>query len=177
MVPVRDATPGDTEAIVALTEAGWRDGYRDIVAPERLADLPVARWRHEVGVGLRRPVGDAFTFIAESGGGTAGYCYVAAPSRSGELGPEWAELVAMYVDPAHWGEGAGSALMDAAMERLGTLPYRGAFLWTFAENERAIRFYRRHGWTADGEEKMNPQAGARTVRFRRPTGSATIGGP
>jgi RimJ/RimL family protein N-acetyltransferase len=63
------------------------------------------------------------------------------------------------------------------MSRLGTLPYGGAFLWTFAENERAIRFYERHGFSADGEEKVNIQASARTVRFRRATGSATIGGP
>jgi GNAT superfamily N-acetyltransferase len=172
-VLVRDATPEDAEAIVALTESGWREGYRGIVDPKRLADLPVARWRHEIGTGLRRPVGDAFTRVAEGEGGeVVGYCYVAAPSRSGELGPEWAELVAMYVAPSHWGAGAGGALMEAAVDRLAELPYRGAFLWTFAENERAIRFYTRHGWEPDGAENLNALADARTVRFRRITESA-----
>lgn len=171
---LREATPEDTEALVALTESGWRDGYRDIVRPEHLADLPVARWRHQIGVGLRRPEGNAFTYVAESGDAVVGYCFTAAPSRSGELGSEWAELVAVYVDPSHWGRGVGGELMEAAMERLTGLSYGGAFLWTFAENERAIRFYRRHGWEADGEEKVNPQAGARTIRFRRAIGSATI---
>jgi GNAT superfamily N-acetyltransferase len=148
--------------------AGWRAGYRDIVAPDRLADLPIERWRHEVGVGLKRPVGDAFTYIAEIDGSFAGYCYVAAPSREADLGPDAAELVAMYVDPDHWRQGVGNALMLVALERLAGLPYEEAVLWTFRENERAIAFYERHGWRPDGAEKIHPRTGEPAVRFRRP---------
>jgi GNAT superfamily N-acetyltransferase len=148
--------------------AGWRAGYRDIVAPDRLADLPIERWRHEVGVGLKRPVGDAFTYIAEIDGRFAGYCYVAAPSREADLGPDAAELVAMYVDPDHWRQGVGNALMLVALERLAGLPYEEAVLWTFRENERAIAFYERHGWRPDGAEKIHPRTGEPAVRFRRP---------
>ena len=110
---MREATPDDTEAIVSVTVAGWRTAYRDIVAPEKLADLPIDRWRHEIGVGLRRPVDDAFTYVAEIEGGFAGYCFVSAPARDSDLAPDVAELVAMYVDPEHWRAGAGAALMDA----------------------------------------------------------------
>jgi ribosomal protein S18 acetylase RimI-like enzyme len=151
-----------------VTVAGWRAGYRDIVSPERLADLPVERWRHEVGVGLRRPVADAFTYVAEVDGGFAGYCYVAAPSGEADLGPDAAELVAMYVDPDHWRQGAGNALMEAAVERLTGLPYEEAVLWTFKENDRAIAFYERTGWRADGAEKIHPRTGEPAVRLRRP---------
>ena len=151
-----------------MTVAGWRAGYRDIVSPERLADLPVERWRHEVGVGLRRPVADAFTYVAEVDGGFAGYCYVAAPSREADLGPDAAELVAMYVDPDHWRQGAGNALMEASVQRLTGLPYEEAVLWTFKENDRAIAFYERTGWRADGAEKIHPRTGEPAVRLRRP---------
>jgi ribosomal protein S18 acetylase RimI-like enzyme len=151
-----------------VTVAGWREGYRDIVSPERLLDLPIARWRHEVGVGLKRPIDDAFTYVAEFDGNFAGYCYVAAPSREADLGREAAELVAMYVDPAHWRRGAGNALMEAALERLAGLPYPEAVLWTFKENDRAIAFYERHGWRADGAEKIHPRTGEPAVRYRRP---------
>jgi GNAT superfamily N-acetyltransferase len=148
--------------------AGWRSGYKDIVAPDRLADLPIERWRHEVGVGLRRPVADAFTYVAEVDGGFAGYCYVAAPSREADMGPDAAELVAMYVDPDHWRQGVGSALMQAALERLAGLPYDEAVLWTFKENDRAIAFYEGFGWHADGAEKIHPRTGEPAVRYRRP---------
>ena len=164
---MREATAEDTEAIVSVTVAGWREGYRDIVAPEKLADLPVERWRHEVGVGLRRPVGDAFTYVAEIDGEFAGYCYCAAPSRDSDTGPEVAEVVAMYVEPDHWRAGAGTALMEASLERLSGLPYDEAVLWTFKENGRAISFYERHGWRPDGVEKIHSRSGERAARYRR----------
>jgi GNAT superfamily N-acetyltransferase len=123
-----------------VTVAGWQAGYREIVAPEHLAQLPVERWRHEIGVGLKRPVSDAFTYVAEIDGGFAGYCYVAAPSREADLGEDVAELVAMYVDPERWRQGVADALMGAAMERLSGLPYEEVVLWTFKENARAIAF-------------------------------------
>ena len=106
---MREATPDDTDAMVSVTVAGWQTAYRDIVAPEKLADLPIDRWRHEIGVGLRRPVDDAFTYVAEIEGGFAGYCFVSAPARDSDLAPDVAELVAMYVDPGHWRAGAGAA--------------------------------------------------------------------
>ncbi len=138
------------------------------MAPDKLADLPVERWRHEVGVGLKRPVGDAFTYVGEVDREFAGYCYVAAPSREADMGPDAAELVAMYVDPDRWRQGVGNALMLAALERLAGLPYEEAVLWTFKENDRAIGFYERHGWRADGAEKVHPRTGEPAVRFRRP---------
>ena len=150
-----------------MTAAGWREGYREIVSAEKLADLPVERWRHEVGVGLRRPVDDAFTYVAEIDGEFAGYCYVAAPSREADVGPKTAELVAMYVDPGHWRQGAGEALMNAAMGRLAELPYSEVVLWTFRENERAIAFYERQGWAPDGGEKIHPRSGEPAIRMRR----------
>lgn len=155
-----------------MTAAGWREAYRGIVSPEKLANLPIERWRHEIGVGLRRPEGDAFTYVAEIDGDFAGYCYVAAPTRESGMGPEVAELGAMYVDPAHWGEGTGNALMGAALERLGGLPYAEAVLWTFEQNERAVSFYERHGWRPDGGEKIHARSGEPAIRMRR---SITMG--
>jgi GNAT superfamily N-acetyltransferase len=167
-VRVREANPDDTDAIVDVTAAGWRTAYRDIVAQEKLADLPLARWRHEVHVGLRRPVDDAFSYVAEIDGAFAGYCFVAAPSREPDLGPSVAELVAIYVEPDRWGQGAGTALMRAALERLAELPYDEVILWTFKENAPAIAFYERHGWKADGDQKVHPRSEAVAIRFRHP---------
>jgi GNAT superfamily N-acetyltransferase len=167
LVEVREATPEDTEAIVSVTAAGWREGYREIVSRTTLGELPADRWRHEVGVGLRRPVGDAFTYVGEIDGEFAGYCFVAAPGRDADLGPDVAEVVAMYVDPPRWRRGVGAALMKAAIERLERLPYSEAVLWTFRENARAIAFYERFGWRADGAEKIHARSGEPAIRMRR----------
>jgi ribosomal protein S18 acetylase RimI-like enzyme len=57
--------------------------------------------------------------------------------------------------------------MRAALERLDELPYDEVFLWTFKENASAIAFYERHGWKADGDEKVHPRSQAVAIRFRR----------
>jgi GNAT superfamily N-acetyltransferase len=151
-----------------VTASGWRAAYLGIVAPEHLGQLPLDRWRHEIRVGLRRPLGDAFTYVAEVDGEFAGYVYVAAPSRDADLGPEHAELVALYVEPEHWGKGAGDALMRATLARLAELPYTEVVLWTFKGNERAISFYEHRGWRADRSERMHPRAQAASIRYRHP---------
>jgi ribosomal protein S18 acetylase RimI-like enzyme len=74
----------------------------------------------------------------------------------------------MYVDPGHWRRGAGEALMLTALERLSSLPYTEAVLWTFKENRRAIAFYERFGWRRDGAEKLHSRSGEPAVRYRRP---------
>lgn len=169
-IQVREGTLDDVEAIVSVTAHGWRRGYQGIVAHEHLGSLPVERWRHEVSVGLRRPVADAFTLVVEIDGRFAGYCYVAAPARDGDLGPDIAELAAIYVDPERWRQGAGAALMRAAVGRLAGLGYVEAVLWTFKENQAAIAFYGSHGWSADGAERVHPRAQAAAVRYHLPIG-------
>jgi ribosomal protein S18 acetylase RimI-like enzyme len=59
--------------------------------------------------------------------------------------------------------------MRAAMDRLAGLPYDETVLWTFKDNVPAIAFYERHGWRADGEEKVHPRTQAVAIRFRHPT--------
>jgi ribosomal protein S18 acetylase RimI-like enzyme len=151
-----------------VTVAGWRAGYREIVDADRLANLPIERWRHEIGVGLRRPVDDAFTHVAEFDGDFAGYCYVAAPGKDADVGPEVAELGALYVDPAQWRKGAADALVRVTLERLAALRYEEVVLWTFHQNAPAIALYERHGWRRDGAEKIHERSGKPVVRFRRP---------
>jgi len=171
MLRIRPATLDDTEAIVSVTASAWREAYPGIVRPERLADLPVARWRHEISVGLRRPVNDAFTQVAELEGQFAGYAYVMAPARDGDLTPAAAELVAMYVDPSRWRQGVGSALMGAVIERLDELEYTEVVLWVFRENRAARRFYKRHGFKPDGSERFHPLAEAEAVRLQARSGA------
>jgi ribosomal protein S18 acetylase RimI-like enzyme len=170
MPQIRAGTLDDTEAIVSVTAAGWRERYRGIVPPERLADLPLERWRHEISVGMRRPVDDAFTRVAELDGAFAGYSYVMAPARDGDLTPTAAEIVGMYVDPARWRQGVGTALLDATIERLEELEYTVVVLWVFKENRAARRFYNRHGFKADGSERFHPLAEAQAIRMQRPVG-------
>ena len=179
MLRVRDATLDDTEAIVSVTASGWQEGYQGIVPPQVLANLPLDRWRHEIDVGLRRPLGDAFTRVAELDGAIAGYAYVVAPAKDGDLQGEVAELVAMYVDPARWRQGVGTALMADVLERLGQGGYTDVVLWVFKENRAARKFYERHGFKRDRSERFHPLAQTQAMRMQMPVAGSpgAEGGP
>ena len=167
MVQVRAATLEDTDAIVAVTAAGWREGYKAFVPPQRLADLPVDRWRHEVSVGLRRPFDDAFTLVAEEHGQVVGYSYVMAPARDGDLGPHTAEIVGMYVAPSRWRQGVGTMLVNDTFKRLRELGYTDAVLWVFEENRGARTFYKRQGFKPDGSDRFHPVGETQAIRLHR----------
>ncbi len=64
----------------------------------------------------------------------------------------------LYVDPDEHGRGIGSALLRLAMEAQPELQ-----LWTFQKNDRALRFYARHGFalvrmTEGDNEEREPDA-------------------
>lgn len=59
-------------------------------------------------------------------------------------------LKTLFTMPGAQGTGLGSAMLEAV------LPDRQpAYLWTMTENPRAIRFYEKHGFAADGYEKVS----------------------
>jgi GNAT superfamily N-acetyltransferase len=76
------------------------------------------------------------------------------------------QIAGLYVLPAEWGQGAGSALHDAALAALSAAGYHAAGLWVIAANDRARRMYERRGWVCcPGVEQ--PAYGITEVRYRR----------
>jgi GNAT superfamily N-acetyltransferase len=65
-------------------------------------------------------------------------------------GPPKGELLALYVDPSHWGEGLGQHLIAEGRWRLARRRFTEAMLWVLVGNERAERFYHADGWVSDG---------------------------
>ena len=64
--------------------------------------------------------------------------------------PGYGELCALYVDPQHWGQGIGVALVSAARAQMLEHGFLHAILWVLTGNVRAERFYQNDGWAADG---------------------------
>lgn len=168
MIEIREATPADAETIAAINSAGWRAAYRGIIEPDRLAGIPVAAWTREIAGNLKAMSPGAFSLVAEADGVLAGSCFVTVPARDGDLGPEIAELVAIYVDPPRWRTGIGSALLGEAIPRAARQGLAALSLWTLKENLPAQAFYERHGFRPDGSEQVHPVARAPAIRMRRP---------
>ena len=82
------------------------------------------------------------------------------PARD-EDAPEEHQVWALNVAPEHHGSGLAQRLMD---EVFGDGP---AYLWVASGNERAIRFYERHGFGLDGTESSDQHDGLVEVRMVR----------
>lgn len=165
---IRDARPGDADRVAQINADGWRTAYVGMIEDERLASIDVEEWSRTIRENLENLPAGSFSLVASRDGAIAGSCYVVSPSRDDDLGPEVAELVAIYVDPGSWREGIGSALLIAAQDRAAGAGASEMSLWTLTGNAPAQAFYERHGWRRDGSEEIHPIAEAPAVRMRRP---------
>jgi GNAT superfamily N-acetyltransferase len=162
---VRAAVPEDADEVARVQLRSWGWAYRGLIDQDFLDGLTpefFAR-RYTFGrVGLRLPS----TVVAVDGSAirglaTTGLC------REVEF-PNFGELMAIYVDPAHVGTGVGRLLMAAARERLRAVGAAGALLWVLEGNAGARRFYERDGWCFDGACRTTTfgNSKVRQVRYR-----------
>jgi GNAT superfamily N-acetyltransferase len=63
-------------------------------------------------------------------------------------------LQKLYVRPVAWGTGVAAELHDAALAELRSRGAAAAELWVLEHNERARRFYERHGWRQNGRTRV-----------------------
>ena len=96
--------------------------------------------------------------------GTAGFFWrgildtlVERGTPKGQLDdPRWPSHLHINLLPEARGSGVGDALMEAWFARLHELGSPGCHLGTLHENERAIRFFERHGFERFGEPELAP---------------------
>ncbi|MCU1574480.1 MAG: family N-acetyltransferase [Micrococcaceae bacterium] len=141
---VRNAVVGDEAALARVHLDCWRETYQHILSPAFLAGQNVedrqAMWERA----LNGP-GAARQFVAEAGGVIVGFAGTKPPSTEW---PDKQELWGLYLLKAHHGSGLGQQLLQAAIGN------GGAVLWVAEDNPRAHAFYRRNGFTLDGERKL-----------------------
>jgi len=161
MTEIRDAGPGDAEAIAALHAESWRAHYRGIL-PDAYLDGEVfaerqAFWRDALGA----PRSGRLVMVATREAALAGFVAIV---RDGE--PDFgAEIENLHVRPGLHGRGLGRRLLGEAVGRLAADGVTSACLWVFDANAAATRFYRRLGGTAD-KQGLDPFAGAHAPHTR-----------
>lgn len=172
-VRVRDATTADADGIARCHVRGWQVGCAGLLDHDHLAGLSVEasvrRWASALSGEDHRVV------VAEVDGVVAGFARtgVTVDPRPGE-DPAPGELRELYVDPDHWGTGVAAALHDRAITDLRAVGFDVAALWVVDGNDRAIRFYRRRGWRADGWRRTETAGTAswQELRLRGHLGAA-----
>ncbi|QTE28658.1 GNAT family N-acetyltransferase [Pengzhenrongella sicca] len=166
-VTIRLADVADAAEIARVHVASRREAYAGIVAAEYLAALdPAARepeWADYLRAG---PDEGVRTWIAWTPGHALGFASL-GPSRDEDAARNEQEIYSIYLDPGMWGHGVARELMRTILAEVA--PPVHVSLWVLADNERARHFYRRHGFSPDGTERLQEFGGEELleVRYRR----------
>lgn len=149
----------------------WRAAYAGLIPSEVLTALSVeqrtAGWTRWIVASLRGDPTDLDAtsphrlLVAEDGERIVGWAAFgpgrdAGDGRRGELG-------GLYVHPDHWSTGVGASLIRRAEQELRSAGHTDAYVWVLSGNHRAIDFYERQGWHADGASKTADEGSARAL--------------
>jgi GNAT superfamily N-acetyltransferase len=104
--------------------------------------------------------GAGVALLAERGAQAVGFVCVMAPDAEGS-----AYVDALHADPRHKGEGAGSALLDAAVGWARERGARRMHLLVVEGNDAAMGFYESRGWRR-GERVHDTGHGMDTAAVR-----------
>ncbi|KIC68276.1 GNAT family N-acetyltransferase [Kocuria rhizophila] len=145
---LRVPSPEDAPRIAEVHVQSWRETYTGLV-PERFFGDAARQARLRLWTGLLAdPTVRERIRVAEVDGTIVGFAEHGRPVEPGPARER--ELRVLYVLREHHGSGAGQALLDAV---LGEEP---AQLWVAEANPRAIRFYERNRFRADGASLTDP---------------------
>ena len=170
---VRRMTGDDIEVVAALHVDSWRSAYRGIMADDYLDERAPADRQQHWTERLRQPSPAQAGFIAEHGGHPVGFVFLLgdADARYGTL------LDNLHVAAAVRGAGVGRALLSAAAREIVERRWqRGLYLWVFAANTGARRFYERHGGEAVEHAELTTADGLPhpAVRYAWPDATVLI---
>lgn len=150
---IRTAAVDDAQGIAIVHVASWQTAYRGLMPNEVLDALSV----EQRADGWRQIISDADapgrTIVADRDGQIVGWASF-GPGRD-EGAHERGELWGLYAHPSAFSSGVGHALLSAVEVALRADGYTSAYLWVLDGNDRAARFYERHGWTEDGSIKLD----------------------
>ncbi len=163
---LRSAAAGDAEQVAAVHASSSHAAY-EAVAPEAGRGLPLERrrafWREAI------EFGEPQVHVAVENSrviGFAGFDRSRDPQSKATTGEIWA----LYVAPAHWGQGVGRALWQAARAGLIEEGCTQVTAWVPLCNERALRFFEQAGFERERDAAKTAQVGdvkLDEIRLRR----------
>jgi GNAT superfamily N-acetyltransferase len=155
---------------VAQVHANSSHAAYEGVAPAGAQNLPIDRrqafWADAI------EYGEPLLQVALDGDEVIGFVGYDR-SRDPRSKPTTGEIWAIYVEPLHWGKGAGLALWDAAREGLIEEGCTEVTLWIPLCNDRALRFAELAGFKRELSSAKTVAVGGvklEEIRLRRPLG-------
>ncbi len=134
---VRPAIARDAKAIAEIHVATWQAAYKDLMPEDYLNTMTLekrqAYWKEAI------EYSEPQLLVATDGDQLVGFVGYDR-SRDANTRSTVGEIWAIYVAPAHWGQGVGLALWDGARDGLKEEGCTQVTIWVLLHNERALEF-------------------------------------
>jgi GNAT superfamily N-acetyltransferase len=140
---IRPAAAGELPGLARLWHDAWHESHA--------GHVPEALIRH-------RDHGDFFDRIARLGDRLRVAGPLGAPQGLCAIGGDMIDQ--LFVAPAARGTGLAARLLADGEARLRLSGVSLARLYCIEGNARAVRFYRKHGWTGAAAERVSVRTGA-----------------
>lgn len=152
---VRNAEPNEVDRVGRIWFESWRDAHEQLVPAELTRARTLDSLRNRIAAGLPdvRVVGDV--------GEPVGFAMIKDD-----------ELYQLFVSRSARGSGAAAALLADAESLLARSGVRTAWLSCAIGNDRAARFYEKHGWRRVGNmtshlQTINGEMTLETWRYEK----------
>lgn len=147
---LRAATLSDASSIAAISIEVWIATYLKTGVNAFFADWALSEFTVEKTEALiADPV--QVIVVSENADGIDGFIRVSSGSPAPVPGCSDVEIATFYVQPRHHGNGIGKRLLSAALDHCRARSAPSVWLTTNAQNDPAISFYLRAGFTQVGE--------------------------
>ena len=150
-VIIRKAIPGDEQVLAYIQTESWKAAFAGILSPEELdlcTDLQKAEQMYH-NVLRREECNMAIEFVND-----CPHCIAAWGKNRCDLGDAVGELICIHSLKNNWAKGYGSTMMEYVLAQLQQAQYESVTLWVFEANNRARKFYEKHGFELTEQKKL-----------------------
>lgn len=159
---IRRVKQGDAKTLAYIQTESWKAAFDKIVPEDLLEKCTEITWVENMYESLLKE-NKGNGYIAEINGQAHGIAYWDVTREKDMTG--YAELICIHSLQDKWNQGYGSQMIERILDDIKDAGFSRVMLWVFEENTRAISFYKKHGFAANG--KRHEALGAIEVMYER----------
>ena len=161
-ITIQLANPDDAPDMAEIHARSWEAAYKDFIPMEYIREASAKRpdlWKRIV------TNENTTHYIIKADGKTVGIMTI-APPKDEDVDDNYFELHGIYLHPDYFYKGIGTQAVNFAFDKALELGKKFMNVWVFAENENAIKFYEKHGFTADNKTNTHDHVSRITKSIR-----------
>ena len=164
---IRKALTSDCPRIAEIHVFGWRCAYKDFIPLDHLFNkMTVKNYEEKFIEYLSSDTKTNETYVYENENIIKGFMTV-GDYRDNDKDKDTFELYGIYVDPVFQRQNTGTKLVDYCIKEAFKKNKKEVVLWVFEKNKGSIEFYKKMGFTPDGETKMYDLLNEKAIRLNR----------